>query len=61
MSTETTYEYIVEAKSEKLNGGKCYINYKRKFCVDSDTIKYLNLFDEVHEVKDTLAHTRLCI
>lgn len=61
LSQETTYEYIVEAKSEKLNGGKCYINYKRKFCVDSDTIKYFNLFDEVHEVKDTLAHTRFCI
>ena len=60
LSQETTYEYVVEAKSEKLNGGNCYHNYKRKFTIDSDTIKYFDLYDNVHEINDTLAHARFC-
>lgn len=60
LSKESTDEYIVEAKSEKINGGRCSLTYKRKFSVNTDTIKYLEVYDEVHVVMDTLAHKRFC-
>jgi hypothetical protein len=61
LSQESTDEYIVEAKSEKINGGRCNLTYKRKFSVNSDTIKHLEVYDELHVITDTLAHKRFCL
>jgi antitoxin component YwqK of YwqJK toxin-antitoxin module len=61
LSQDSTDEYIVEAKSEKINGGRCSYNYKRKFNINSDTIKHLEVYDELHVITDTLAHKRFCL
>ena len=61
LSQESTDEYIVEAKSEKINGGRCNLTYKRKFNINSDTIKHLEVYDELHVITDTLAHKRFCL
>ena len=61
LSQESTDEYIVETKSEKINGGRCKLNYKRKFTINSDTIKHLEVYDELHVITDTLAHKRFCL
>ena len=61
LSNESTHEYIVESKSEKINGGKCSYNYKRKFNVNSDSIKYLETYDMLHIVNDTIAHNNFCL
>ena len=34
LSQESTDEYIVETKSEKISGGRCNLTYKRKLCVN---------------------------
>lgn len=61
LSKESTDEYIVELKSENINGGRCNLNYKRKFNINSDTIKHLEVYDELHVITDTLAHKRFCL
>jgi hypothetical protein len=61
LSSESTNEYIVEYKTEKINGGRCSLTYKRKFTINSDTIKYLEVYDEVHVIMDSLAHKRFCL
>jgi antitoxin component YwqK of YwqJK toxin-antitoxin module len=60
LSQESTDEYIVEAKSKKINGGRCSLTYKRKFNITSDTINHLEVYDELHVITDTLAHKRFC-
>ena len=61
LSQESTDGYIVEAKSEKINGGRCNRTYKRKFNINSDTIKHLEVYEELHVITDTLAHKRFCL
>ena len=61
LSQESTNEYIVESKSEKINGGRCSYTYKRKFCVNLDTINYLETYDVLHIVNDTIAHNNFCL
>ena len=61
LSQESTDEYIVEAKSEKINGGRCSYNYKQKFIVNTDTIKHLETFDVEHTINDSIAHNKFCM
>ena len=61
LSLESTDEYIVEYKSEKINGGRCNLTYKRKFNINSDTINHLEVYDELHVITDTLANKRFCL
>ena len=61
LSKESTNEYIIESKSEKINGGRCNSNYKRKFYVNSDSIQYLEIYDVLHVINDTIAHKNFCL
>ena len=61
LSSESTNEYLVETKTEMINGGVCRFSYKRKFQVIADTLNFFEIYDENHFVGNEAAHKKFCL